>query len=889
MGGFLRCVAVIALTPMNTPDSTGASRCRNATNGSKNTVGRVMGMTKTPRSLRSVAVRKSVGNNFDAATGRTVSAVASLIAAASVSSGAQAQQSNLPPVTVDAPVQRPRPVASKPTSDQVRARNALRRAAQRQQAAQQTAPPTPSGPADANPYADPAAPYKVDHVQAGGKFPEKLVDTPKSITVLSKEVLADKNATSLKQAILSTAGVTLGTGEGGNAFGDRFFIRGFDARNDIFIDGVRDSGVSVRENFFTEQVEILRGPGSTFSGRGIAGGAINIVTKQATTDKSFYNMDTTFGTDQTKRVTLDVNQVINPTLAVRAGGLFQDADVAGRDFVKDNRNGAFVATTWKPTDTVKVTANYIHTELTGVPDFGVPYYRPSTASTAGGPFPDFGSNRNNWYGQINRDFYRTGQDIGSLNAEVQITPDLMVSNRFRASRSTQNYVGTLPESPTLAPGAPFTAYTLTMNPQSRLQITDVIANQTEATYKFQDGVGFRHTALAGIEVDRERSSIDKYLGLTSEGNGVPVTPGGSPTGVSVFNPQDTFLPGKALALAGLPTKIGIDTVSGYVMDSANYRDLLILNGGFRYDNYDLDTSAYAANGSLSKQSASFLIPNFNLGLTLKPLPNGSVYVAYATSANPVGAEFDGTSTAYGGVNPALAGGNNQIFGPEKNKAIELGTKWELFDRHLLLTAALFQTTKENAREAQNVGSAAAASPLGCVYPTGTTGNISCITAGAAYRIRGIDLGIGGKITDKWSVFGGLVLMQSEVTTSRAPSANTALYPTNVGLPLANIAHQSFSMLSKYQLTDVWELGGQAVYRSGIRGGTLLAANQGTSIPDYWRFDVFAEAKINKNWQLKLFVNNIFDKRYYDALYQSAAPFVLEAPGRAAYLVISARY
>ncbi|MGY4436479.1 outer membrane receptor protein involved in Fe transport [Bradyrhizobium sp. F1.13.1] len=70
---------------------------------------------------------------------------------------------------------------------------------------------------------------------------------------------------------------------------------------------------------------------------------------------------------------------------------------------------------------------------------------------------------------------------------------------------------------------------------------------------------------------------------------------------------------------------------------------------------------------------------------------------------------------------------------------------------------------------------------------------------------------------------------------------------------------------------------------------MLAANQGTSIPGYWRFDAFAEAKINKNWQVKLFVNNIFDKRYYDALYQSAAPFVLEAPGRAAYVVLSARY
>ena len=221
-------------------------------------------------------------------------------------------------------------------------------------------------------------------MQASGKFPEPLLNTPKTVTVLSKEVLADKNATTLKQAILCTAGVTLGTGEGGNAFGDRFFIRGFDARNDIFLDGVRDAGVSVRENFFTEQVEILRGPGSSFAGRGTTGGAINIVSKQATTEKSFYNMDTTFGTDRTKRVTLDVNQVISPTLAVRAGGLFQDAGVAGRDYIKDDRNGGFVTAKWTPLDTVKLSAGYIHTELHGLPDFGVPYYRPSTA----GPPPE---------------------------------------------------------------------------------------------------------------------------------------------------------------------------------------------------------------------------------------------------------------------------------------------------------------------------------------------------------------------------------------------------------------------------------------------------------------------------------------------------------------------
>ena len=69
----------------------------------------------------------------------------------------------------------------------------------------------------------------------------------------------------------------------------------------------------------------------------------------------------------------------------------------------------------------------------------------------------------------------------------------------------------------------------------------------------------------------------------------------------------------------------------------------------------------------------------------------------------------------------------------------------------------------------------------CPYPANTTGTVSCITAGAAYRIRGIDLGVGGKITDKWSVFGGLVLMQSEVTKSLVPSPQPLLFPTNVGL------------------------------------------------------------------------------------------------------------
>jgi catecholate siderophore receptor len=860
-----------------------------------------MNRAKTPRSLRSNAAMNSVCEKFDGYSGRKVSTVAGLMAVASFS-GAEAQQSPLPPVTVDAPVVRPRPAVSKPSPDQIRARNALRRAARRSQPAPVAAVPFPNAgalSADRDPYADAAAPYKVDHLQASGKFPEPLLNTPKTVTVIDKEVLADENATSLKQAVLNTAGVTLGTGEGGNAFGDRFFVRGFDTRNDVFIDGVRDSGVSVRENFFTEQIEILRGPGSSFAGRGTTGGAINIVTKQANTENSFYNMDTTYASDSTKRVTLDVNQVISPTLAIRAGGLFQDAGVEGRSFTSDDRGGGFVALTWKPIDAVKVTADYVHTDIHGLPDFGVPYLRtgPTTTigssqyytTTAGGPAPEFGVNRDNFYGFVNRDFFEVHQDIATINTEVKITPDLTFTDKVRGSESLLNYIGTIPES------ANPVGNTLTANTLSRYQPTDVVANQSEFTYKFDTG-NWHHTAVAGVEVSRETSSIDSYTGLTSEGTAGTgaFNSSGAPTNVSITNPQYTFAPFSATpTLTGKPTQIAIDTTSGYLLDSANYRDLLILNGGIRLDDYGIKVSGYGTSGTatgvFNSQAAQFDMPNFNLGLTLKPLPITSVYIAYATSSDPVGSEFDGTSAAYGGIAPNVLGGANQIFGPMKNTAIEVGNKWELFDRHLLVSGALFQTNVTNARESVNV-TPTNPTASGCTYNTSVGGSSQpCITAGAAYEIHGVDLEVTGKITDKWSVFGGLVLMKSEVTKSLVPPADPALYTTNVGLPLANIANQSFSLLSKYQIDDRWEVGGQAVYRSAMYGGTLLAANQGTSLPSFWRFDSFAEAKIDRNWTAKLFVNNVFNKLYYTAFYQSAAPFTLEAPGRTVAVVFSARY
>ena len=780
--------------------------------------------------------------------------VGCLIAVASISA-AKAQTTPLPPVTVDAPVARKKPAAAKPSAEQLRVRAALRRAARAKQnaQAQQAAAATAEtlAPPDRDPYADPAAPYKADRL-ASPKFSEPIANTPKSITVLTRELLEDKNATSLKEVARTTAGVTLGTGEGGNAFGDRFFIRGFDARNDVFVDGIRDPAVSIRENFFTEQIEILKGPSATIDGRGTTGGALNIVTKQAA-DKSFYKSETTIAGDGTRRVTFDVNQVINPTLAIRVDGMWQNANVAERNDTYDDRGGAMAAIKWTPNDSFKLTANYIHTNLWSLPDFGVPYN-----NIEGAPVTSLGVPRDTYYGFVNRDFQKVQQDLGTVDGEYIVNDFLTLRNKIRDEQSILNYVGTIPEQSASCNGTPTTLagsnpanWTVCLNPLSRYQYTTVQADQSSATLKFAVGP-VKNTVVTGAEIDYENVSIQGYSGLASEAVGPGAFNGAGSFGpVSVLYPPNNLAFGTSPSLAGNPTVIPVMTKSGYLLETANYRDFIILNGGVRFDQYNV-----SAKKSGAEISAASGLWNYNLGAVYKPIPIASFYWAYGTGSDPVGSELDGTSTNYGGLNPTSP--LNQVFGPIESRAQEVGTKWQLFDGHLLATAALFRTDVSNAREL--VGSS-------------TTGTI---TAGAAYHVQGIDLGAQGNITDRWSVYTGLVLMKTRVDQSAVAS--------NIGLPLAFVADQSFNILSKYKL-PTWvlpydvEVGGQATYRSKIYGGTLLAANAGTVLPSYWRFDAFLEGKVTKNVKWKLFANNIFNKLYYDAMYQSGAPFVLVAPGR----------
>src|SRR5690606_10245763 len=159
---------------------------------------------------------------------------------------------------------------------------------------------------DTNPYAEPGAPYKAKYSGDQRKV-KPLAETPQPITVLTQSQLKDSGRSDLLEILAAQPGISLGTGENGNAFGDRYVIRGHEARSDVFVDSLRDPGMTIRESFAVEQVEVTKGPSSTFAGRGSTGGAINSITKQASSEYGFNRVEAGVGTDEYRRITLDSN------------------------------------------------------------------------------------------------------------------------------------------------------------------------------------------------------------------------------------------------------------------------------------------------------------------------------------------------------------------------------------------------------------------------------------------------------------------------------------------------------------------------------------------------------------------------------------------------------
>ena len=219
------------------------------------------------------------------------------------------------------------------------------------------------------------------------KLTEPLRDVPQSIVTLPRQLLDDRGVTTLNEALRMVPGITLGAGEF-SWQGNNPNIRGFNSRNDMFLDGMRDFGSYPRDPFNLETVEVLQGPSSMIFGRGSTGGAINQVTKrpflEPLTSVSFNG-----GNDDTLRGAADISRplpALGPGAAVRINAMAHEGEVAGRDGAESSRYGVAPSLALGLDGPTRLTLSYLHQSTDDRPDYGLPWLGSVAGTRAAGKF-----------------------------------------------------------------------------------------------------------------------------------------------------------------------------------------------------------------------------------------------------------------------------------------------------------------------------------------------------------------------------------------------------------------------------------------------------------------------------------------------------------------------
>lgn len=170
-------------------------------------------------------------------------------------------------------------------------------------------------------------PYVAQNAASLLKSDAPLFETAQAVSVVTREQLDQKQATTLAEAINGIAGVV--SGQSGRRGWDDFNIRGQSANNQIFIDGLRTSARSAVAVDLSgiDQVQVLKGPASVNFGQVAPGGLVNLVTKRPEAE-NFARTDLSYGSYDFKQATFDLNYAPQNTEkgAFRLSGRYADQD-----------------------------------------------------------------------------------------------------------------------------------------------------------------------------------------------------------------------------------------------------------------------------------------------------------------------------------------------------------------------------------------------------------------------------------------------------------------------------------------------------------------------------------------------------------------------------------
>ncbi len=737
---------------------------------------------------------------------------------------------------------------------------------------------------------------QVKSEQASAKTTRPVRDTPQTVTILTNKTIEQQNLLTLRDVLTTVPGITFGAAEGGTAPSDQITLRGYSASSDITVDNVRDSGQYSRgDPFILEQVEVVNGANSVYSGSGSVGGSINLVTKMPQRDTAV-RIDGGIGTDNYYRGTIDANVRAGEFVAFRLNAMVHENDVPGRDVEYNHRWGIAPSATIGIDGPTRLTVHYFHEEDDNIPQYGVPYYKNAFNN---GPLP--GVDRSDYFGYRNIDTQDITIDRATIIAEHEFSDRVSIRNLARWQNVQQlsivgppqgtfclagNVTPTGAACPATTPvgyyliGGPRGNYrdvtNLLMYDQLDLRAT-VNTGAVEHTIVFGGSYSWEEFTLSTGNVYRnaDRTSAYSAFPLINFSNPNTVVPG--PAG---FTYGSNVYTGPVNRVESGIQRGEVDNWAVYLFDTMKLGKVE-LNGGLRLEdnrgNYRTDSSTPSASVTVPqgpitvgpRLTNSATLFSYRVGLVYKPIEAISLYAAYGNSMTP----------SQNAVNGACTTATCNVD-PETAKNYEIGAKAELAGGRLLLTASAFRNERNKYRVASN-------------DPT-----IPDQVLDGGSRVDGISLGATGKITPNWEITANYTYLDPKLLQSVSdfclanPSTacgNSAANPDPAkGAPIQNTPDHSGSLFTTYRLPFGLTIGYGVTYQGTFAFSLpTLAAPVPVRSDDYWVHNAYVSYDFTPNLTAQVNVKNFTDELYYTRIRNNG--WATPGDARAAVLTVGYRF
>jgi catecholate siderophore receptor len=651
------------------------------------------------------------------------------------------------------------------------------------------------------------------------RMPMAMLDTPQQVEVLSSELMRARAVDSMKQAVEMVPAVGLQLGEGRR---DNFFIRGFNAVGDMYIDGVRDDAQYYRDLSNTEQIEVLEGPAAVLYGRGSSGGLINRVTKKPQMEGTLGELSYTAGGYGEQRGAADMDTLVPGSegkLGFRLTGA-AESEGSQRHFYWEDRYTFAPTLLWKPDVATAVSAQVERLRDDRLPDRGIPYM-PATGAPADVPVGTF-------YGYVGplagSNFIHSAVTDGTLDARHALSDGWNVHAIVRFAGYNTNFINMYPSAVTLTNGV----YSVARGEYNGTQMwTNADAN-VEA-YRTGRWLGMRHTLLVGEEFGREVTDSTQYNGPTNQ------------TPVTLLNPAD-LAPVLSTVLSRNNRFLG-QTEAVYAQDlvtiAPRWKALL----GVRLDDFRQTLELRPPTNTTPNLGRTDVAASPRIGVVYQARSWASLYGNYSRTFDPSGESL------------SLAVNNAQLQ-PEVTQNFEVGGKANLLGERLLATVSLFRLDRTN------------------IKTTDPNNPLALLNLGEQ-RTDGAELNLVGTLARHWRVYGGYAWLDGRIVSSTTLSNGVSLE----GRRPAMSALHAASIWTEYSFENGFRISGGLV----ARAKQFAATDNLAALPAYARVDASVFYRRGR-YEIQANVQNVGNIRYYDAAqsdYQiyPAAPVNATVTGR----------